>query len=742
MDCISTGIEFLDRATGGFHRKKPYFVFGGSGTGKSILGLQYVTAGLERGESALYVCRERPEDLVQQAERLGFPLSAHVQAERLVLLEYDADFQAIVSQQGPEAVLDELAGQVDAEAVRRVVFDPIDPFFAGLDEEAELRTHLRAVARRLEDLGWTPLLLGDDATVANPPFVLRVFSEVCWGLCELRRETEGGGAGHQLLVYKMRNVSLERSRFPFRIGSHGIASPEADAPTAPKRASFARFRPAAGASAAPAPEPAAAEAAAPAAVATPSRVDAPAPAAPPQAVPSSPAATPAARPAARPAPAPPPRRPDAEPAEPELLDDEALAALERAALLRAGGRTAALPPPPKRPRVLVAAADTVLRRSVAEALGDEIELVEAGDGEAALRAAVARHPDLLLLHAALPRVNAAGVCRILRAHGGDAPLLFLAGAPSRPSDRARWLELGADDVLEAPFEAAELVVRSRRLLDRRGGVPPRWPQLDPAAEIQKLGPQRLDGQELEAHVSEAAARARAHGLPLALLGYEFRFVDGEGGARFVERFGEILAGAIRAGDALSRVSEKRLVAMLLDADTDGARRVLQRVHERARAEAEVARGPRGVKPKVLYRLLAAQPELLDGEAGPGSLLTRLYALPAQLIEEDLDDRPGEPVEKYPLLEAVFEALFSDGEECRSPLDGSRAAIEHDPASGVRWVEIGEFRYLTQPPHDDTPAGLRATRDARIVWVARIAPGGGGRPVARIEDGRVFRGHDT
>ena len=78
MDCIPSGVDFLDQATGGFHRKKPYFVLGASGTGKSILGLQYVTAGLSRGEGALYVCRERAEDLIEggaQLVELVFPIA-------------------------------------------------------------------------------------------------------------------------------------------------------------------------------------------------------------------------------------------------------------------------------------------------------------------------------------------------------------------------------------------------------------------------------------------------------------------------------------------------------------------------------------------------------------------------------------------------------------------------------------------------------------------------------------------
>src|SRR5208337_1101389 len=108
MDCIPSDIDFLDRGAGGFFRGKPYLVFGASGTGKSILGLQFANAGLERGEAALYVCRERAQDLVDQAERLGFPLSQRILEERLSVLEYDADFRDIAARQGPEALFEEL----------------------------------------------------------------------------------------------------------------------------------------------------------------------------------------------------------------------------------------------------------------------------------------------------------------------------------------------------------------------------------------------------------------------------------------------------------------------------------------------------------------------------------------------------------------------------------------------------------------------------------------------------------
>jgi hypothetical protein len=147
-------------------------------------------------------------------------------------------------------------------------------------------------------------------------------------------------------------------------------------------------------------------------------------------------------------------------------------------------------------------------------------------------------------------------------------------------------------------------------------------------------------------------------------------------------------------------------------------------------------GDKLVKPKALYRMLTLQPHALEDDAADASPLERLFRQRSRLIEEDLPDRPGEPVEKYPLLEAVSTALCEERDICTSPLDGGSHGVEKSGA--VRAVTIGDHRYETQNPADESPAGFRAARGARIVWVLDAAA----QVVARIEDGRVFRGREA
>jgi hypothetical protein len=110
-----------------------------------------------------------------------------------------------------------------------------------------------------------------------------------------------------------------------------------------------------------------------------------------------------------------------------------------------------------------------------------------------------------------------------------------------------------------------------------------------------------------------------------------------------------------------------------------------------------------------------------------------------LIEEDLAGRAGQPMEKYPLLEAVYAVLTRGDDEWVSPKDGSRHDVTYDQRTGVRTLVVGEYRYRTQSLREDSPAGLRASHGAAIVWVEEGPDSA--RPVARIEDGRVFRDAD-
>ena len=91
-------------------------------------------------------------------------------------------------------------------------------------------------------------------------------------------------------------------------------------------------------------------------------------------------------------------------------------------------------------------------------------VVVAHDGQAALAAARAQKPDLVVLDLGLPELDGLDVARTLRRQS-NVPIVMLTGR-SEESDKLVGLEIGADDYVTKPFSPKELVARVRAVLRR------------------------------------------------------------------------------------------------------------------------------------------------------------------------------------------------------------------------------------------------------------------------------------
>jgi DNA-binding response OmpR family regulator len=131
--------------------------------------------------------------------------------------------------------------------------------------------------------------------------------------------------------------------------------------------------------------------------------------------------------------------------------------------------------------VLVVDDERAMVGMVAALLGEDgYEVVTAYDGEAALKRHAEESPDLVILDRGLPTMSGDDVCRRIRAIS-STPILMLTGEKGS-DERARLLDLGADDYLEKPFSRKELSARVRALLRRAAPTA----RARPAASIGKL----------------------------------------------------------------------------------------------------------------------------------------------------------------------------------------------------------------------------------------------------------------
>lgn len=85
------------------------------------------------------------------------------------------------------------------------------------------------------------------------------------------------------------------------------------------------------------------------------------------------------------------------------------------------------------------------------------DTLEANDGELAVKLALEKKPDLILLDIMLPKMDGLAVCKRIR-HTLNVPILMLS-AKDEEIDKILGLELGADDYVTKPFSVRELMAR-------------------------------------------------------------------------------------------------------------------------------------------------------------------------------------------------------------------------------------------------------------------------------------------
>jgi len=113
-------------------------------------------------------------------------------------------------------------------------------------------------------------------------------------------------------------------------------------------------------------------------------------------------------------------------------------------------------------KILIADDDPQILRALRITLSARgYDVITAGDGREAVRAAADKHPDLIVLDLGMPGLTGIEVIEAVRGWS-SVPILVVSGR-SDSHDKVEALDAGADDYVTKPFAADELLARLRAL---------------------------------------------------------------------------------------------------------------------------------------------------------------------------------------------------------------------------------------------------------------------------------------
>jgi circadian clock protein KaiC len=223
---VPTGINGFDEiAGGGLPAGRPTLVCGSAGCGKSLFGLEFLMRGaLQYGEPGVLMSfEESAEDIAKNVASLGFDINA-LAAEKKLVVDFVRIERGEIEEHGEydlEGLFIRLAHAIDSVGARRVVLDTIEALFAGLSNQAILRSELRRLFAWLKERGMTTVITGERSGDKLTRQGLEEFISDCVILLDHR--VYGQISTRRLRIVKYRGSTHGTNEYPFLIDESGIS---------------------------------------------------------------------------------------------------------------------------------------------------------------------------------------------------------------------------------------------------------------------------------------------------------------------------------------------------------------------------------------------------------------------------------------------------------------------------------------------------------------------------------------
>jgi circadian clock protein KaiC len=219
----TSGIPELDVLMGGGpDQRSVTLLLGPAGSGKTTIGLQFLSATGPQETGLLFSFNETPDAARLKARSLGLPLGSMIEAGRVDVLW----------QPPTEALLDEvcmrLVDTISRRKVRRLLIDDVGGFDVLCPDKARSASVLAALCNELRGLGVTTLMTSEtelSGIIPGQPLAglaLQGLSPIAENIVVLRVAAVRADIHRLIAVLKAREKSIDMRMRRFDIGKGGV----------------------------------------------------------------------------------------------------------------------------------------------------------------------------------------------------------------------------------------------------------------------------------------------------------------------------------------------------------------------------------------------------------------------------------------------------------------------------------------------------------------------------------------
>ncbi|HJQ19602.1 MAG TPA: circadian clock protein KaiC [Gemmatimonadaceae bacterium] len=219
---LLTGMETFDVVSkGGLPMNRTTLLSGTAGSGKTVFAVQFLAAGIARGEPGVFVTfEESADDIRANMGSFGWNLPEWERDNKLAVVDASPDPHVDSVESGGfdlAALLARVGHAVKRVGATRVAVDSLGAIFSQFTDHSIVRRELFRIASALKQMGVTAILTSERVEEYGPIARYGVEEFIADNVMVLRNVLDGEVRRRTIEILKFRGTDHQKGEYPFAI---------------------------------------------------------------------------------------------------------------------------------------------------------------------------------------------------------------------------------------------------------------------------------------------------------------------------------------------------------------------------------------------------------------------------------------------------------------------------------------------------------------------------------------------